>query len=184
MTMTRFTLLLLGVLLFGVLVGASFFIGLSLGNNRSDEIQTDTTSSVPRLAISDSGSPLSEQQIETIRQRFPNITDEQIENLGDRLSGQMPQGDSVQAFRSGGVSGKIEGIQGRIVSLSTSQGQLEVVTNSDTRIQKLTDITLDNLESGLNITVIGSRQESGQLKASTVLVNLDGTETFQNRRRP
>lgn len=182
MAMKRFTILLSGVLFLGALLGASFFTGLSLGNNNSDEIQTNTVSSAPRLATSDSIPSLSEQQMETIRQRFPDITDEQIEAFRDRVSGQMPQGDLRQTFRSGGISGKIEGIQEGIISLSTSQGDLEVATNSDTRIQRLTEVTLDNLEPGLDISVIGLRQESGQVEASTILVNLDGAGVFQDRR--
>ena len=183
MAMTRFGLVLLGVLLLGALLGSAFLLGLSVGNDKLDEIQTPTRFSEASSTTSDSMTSVSEEQLEIIRQRFPNITEEQIDNFRDRFTGQMAQGDPGQGFRPDGISGKIEGIQDRIISLTTSQGQLEIVTNSDTKIQRLSEITLDNLESGLNITIIGLRQESGQIEASTILVTPDGTGIFQDRRR-
>ena len=110
------------------------------------------------------------------------LTEEQLNQFREGMRGQFGQGQGTGAFAGlGGLTGKIEKIEGDIITLNTSQGQRQARLGDDTTIQMFVEDTLAGLQIGMRVTVLGQRVE-GKVEAQSINVIPESTDgLFGNR---
>lgn len=84
------------------------------------------------------------------------------------------QGQSPFGALRGGQVGTVEKVEGNKLTLNTASGVVEVALSPDTTVSKTATGTLSDIQPGLQVTVTGQRDESGVLKASTVVIVPEG----------
>lgn len=84
-------------------------------------------------------------------------------------AGGQEQGSAARARGAGEVTG----VQDNSISLTTSEGPLQVLVNDDTVLRKVTTLTLDELQPGEQVVVIGDRDPQGNLVARSIQVGVD-----------
>jgi Domain of unknown function (DUF5666) len=73
-----------------------------------------------------------------------------------------------------GAFGSLTKIDGNTLTLTTAQGQVTVYVGSDTSIQKTTTGTLSDLHEGQSLTVTGNQDASGNITATSIMVQPQG----------
>jgi hypothetical protein len=81
------------------------------------------------------------------------------------------------ARMGGGILGTIETIEGDTLVLTTQEGRLRVRATDTTLIEKYSLVGVDQLETGEQVTVSGSRDDDGSITARSI-------RTLQQRRLP
>jgi len=133
-----------------VAVGAgAFYGGMKYGENR----------------IMQDPAALLQQMREGMGGQFP----------GGGMRGQFPGGGKTGTTEqdtgglvAGGTLGTIQRIEGSIITLSTEEENIEVVTSDTTFIQKMMDVGLEALEVGENVIVTGSENADGTISARSI----------------
>jgi hypothetical protein len=148
MSTKAFFMLLLGVLVVGGVIGGAFAGGIVLGRNQAGS--KEETSATPTL------------DFEQLRQQFQ----------GQR--GTPAPGDFAAGLGRNTMAGTIEKIEGDTMTVNTQQGPLTVKLTADVPVQKTTQTTIKDLSAGMQVTVMGQRDESGTLQASTIVVGTTG----------
>ena len=98
------------------------------------------------------------EELQLLREQFQRQT-------GDDLRGQsggFPGG--------GGLTGTVEELEENVITVNTGQGSFRTVINEGTVIQRLAVIGSGDLLDGLQVTVIGARNEAGELEATSIFV--------------
>lgn len=90
--------------------------------------------------------------------------------------GQFEHGEEGQG--AGGAArarsaGKVIGIEGDTLTLITDEGEIQVLVNGDTILRQTITLTLDDLQPGEQIIVIGDRDPQGNLVARSIQVGVD-----------
>ena len=131
--------------------------------------------------------PDDQEELNQLRQRIQSgeITQEELAELrqqfqgGRGAPGQFGQGGpGGQGFGGGGLTGTIESIEGGRITLNTSQGPLQATVGEETTIQMLAQGALDDLEAGVQITVIGPLGEDGSVQAVSLFIAPEDGEGF------
>ena len=105
--------------------------------------------------------------------------------------GQFPGGGNSSTYNGsvagygvgGGTTGTVSGISGNVITLTTTNGSVEqVYTNSSTRIEKIatTTLSLSDITTGENISVIGRRGQSGSVNATSIIIGSFQIADFQS----
>ncbi len=109
---------------------------------------------------------------------------EDLEELGE-LAAQFP-GDSSGGALLGGAGGAsmigtVQALDGNRLLLDTPVGPLEATVGDDTSILSISEAegTLEDLTSGLRVTLTGERSEEGLLEATSVRVVPEGLQIPQ-----
>lgn len=138
----EFISLILVFLVFGVITGGAFVGGLSMGERRG-------------RAQAQAQQELSSQATTTVRsQAQPTGT---AQNSGS-------QGFSA----GGGITGTIEKIEGDIITVSSTQGSVQVTVGQTTIIQKSSVVPLKELQPGQRLTIVGQRADDGTTRARSI----------------
>ena len=101
--------------------------------------------------------------------------------FGQRQGGQGESGGGPdgQDFTGAPVlTGTVEKVDGKVVTVNTPQGPLQAAVGADTNIQKITQGTLEDLVVGVRVTVIGRRGEDGTVLAEFITITLEGAPGF------
>jgi hypothetical protein len=77
-------------------------------------------------------------------------------------------GQEGAARLGGGILGTIEVIEGDILMVNTQEGTLEVRTTDTTLIEKYSSVGVEDLESGEQVMVSGSRNDDGSVAARSI----------------
>lgn len=77
----------------------------------------------------------------------------------------------------GGILGTIEAIEGDTLVVTTQEGTLRVRATDTTLIEKYSSVGVDQLETGEQVTVSGSRNDDGSVTARSI-------RTLQQRQLP
>jgi hypothetical protein len=86
-----------------------------------------------------------------------------------------PSGSNAPSPRQGGgANGTLTKIDGNTLSLNTQQGQIIVNISANTAIQKTVAGSLDDLQTGQILTVMGTADTSGNIAASSIAVRPQG----------
>ena len=88
---------------------------------------------------------------------------------------------SRSQFGQGGLTGVIEKMDGNTVTINTFQGALPATLEEDTTIGRFTEGVLEDLQTGMRITVVGQRGEDGTIIARSVLLNPEDAFSFFDR---
>ena len=200
--MKAFTILIVGALVLGAGIGGGVIAFTSLGGAPSGEqAQPD----FPRPAtISRAPEPVAEAaqsqastdgaggapavpstspgELAQLRERFRSgdLSQEELAELrqqfqgGDRFRGPGGAGGGAR------IVGTIDGIDGGSLSVNTSEGVLTAIVGGDTTINITSEGGVDRLETGIQVSAFGERDESGTLAASIITV-ISGDGDGQSR---
>lgn len=70
----------------------------------------------------------------------------------------------------GGVSGTVKSVEGQTVIVTTQNGETKVQLAQDTMVQKMTGGTIQDIQPGQRVMVIGQADSSGVVTARSVQV--------------
>jgi hypothetical protein len=76
-----------------------------------------------------------------------------------------------------GASGTLTKIDGNTLTLTTAQGEVIVYVGAETFIQQTRAGTLADLKDSQSLTVIGNRDDSGNITATSIIIQLQGQGT-------
>ncbi len=83
-------------------------------------------------------------------------------------AGNADTGDGAGNAGRGGSMGRIESIEGNVITVSAQQEQLMVTVTEATKYQKLVEGKLGDLQVGGNIIVRGERDANGRVTAANI----------------
>jgi hypothetical protein len=164
-----FLLFLVAALALGGSLSGAFVGGVAVGKGQGKG-EAVAQSSVPPQPTSASGQgftgDITPDQLSQLRQQFQ----EQLGGGGGEFGG----GGRLGGRRGGGLTGPIETIEGSTLTITTSQGPLQATIGADTTIRTFTQGTLEDLRTGLQVTVVGARGEDGTVQARSILITPEG----------
>ena len=139
--------------------------------------------------------PDGQNQFAQLRQRIQSgeITQGELAELrqqAQRRFGQGSFGGDGQRVPGGGglggglagrasLTGTIDKIDGATVTVNTPQGPLEINVDEETIIQTFAEGTLEDLQAGMRVTVIGQSNEDGKILARSILMVPERFGSFQ-----
>ena len=138
---------------------------------------------LPRSPGGQSAGQLSQEDLIELRQRIQSgeASLEELARIREQFQGRFGQGTGGdgRGFPEGSVlAGTIESVEGNTVTVDTPQGLLQAMVGADTTIQKTDQGTLDDLEVGVQVTVIGQRGEDGAVQAVSISILPEGSDRF------
>ncbi len=159
-----FMLLLVAVMVLGGGLGGAFAGGMALGKSQGKEAALNA---LPAQAPSDPSQQLPGQ-----------FTPEQLQQFRQQFQDQAGRGGALGGAGRSGLAGSIETIEGNTVTINTAQGPLQAIISADTTIQMSVAGTVDDLKTGLRVTVIGQRGEDGTVTARSIIIAPEGADGF------
>lgn len=87
---------------------------------------------------------------------------------GQFPGGQSPSGAQGQMFR--GTSGTVSSLNGDTLVLTTDQETTTIVLTDDTVVERTVEATRSDLQPGQSVTVMGQRDDQGNLTATTIQI--------------
>lgn len=138
--------LLIPVLIFGLGVGAAFAAGIAFQQSRPP--QAAAAAVQPSTASGSSGGAASAGSAQ------------------DRSA----QAGTAGMMGRGTLSGTVEKVEGRTITLTTQQGSSQVVLQDGASIQRMQEASLEDLKQGARITVSGERKDDGSFAASSLQI--------------
>ena len=106
---------------------------------------------------------------------------EDLEELAAQFPGAVSGGAPLSGADGPSMIGTVQGLDGNSLVLNTPVGPLEATVGDDTSILSISEAggTLEDLTSGLRVTITGERNEEGLLEATAVRVVPDGLQIPQ-----
>jgi len=146
--------LLVAVVVLGGVIGGAFAGGMAIGKSQGREE--------------------ADQEWQNRLGQFPSRFGEEGAQPGTADPGfQFPGG----FLGRGGTVGEVEKIEDNVLTLSTLEGTIQVLTSDSTTIQKMGEGVLADILPGDRITVSGERNEDGSIEATNIFITLSsGTE--------
>ena len=139
--------------------------------------------------------PDGQNQLAQLRQRIQSgeITQEELgefrqqarRRFGQGSFGGDGQGVPGRGGLGGGLAGRasltgtIDKIDGATVMVNTPQGPLETKVDEETIIQTFAEGTLEDLQAGMRVIVIGQNSEDGNILARSILMVPERFGSFQ-----
>jgi hypothetical protein len=101
----------------------------------------------------------------------------------DRQSPGLSSGDpAMPSFPGrGGVSGTLEKVEVNVATITTAEGPVEVILGEDTSISRISQATVDDLQPGMQLTVMGPAGEGGRVEAVSVVISPEEMESTPGR---
>lgn len=97
---------------------------------------------------------------------------------------QDPASDDPAAQRfpgRGGASGIVEKVEGEVLTITTTEGPVEVILAEDTGISRISEASVDELQPGVQVTVMGPAGEDGRVEGVSVIISPEGIESLPAR---
>ena len=106
---------------------------------------------------------------------------EDLEELAAQFPGAVSGGAPLSGADGPSMIGTVQALDGNSLVLNTPVGPLEATVGDDTSILSIseTEGTLEDLTSGLRVTITGERNEEGLLEATAVRVVPEGLQIPQ-----
>ena len=76
-------------------------------------------------------------------------------------------------------AGEVTSIEGDTLTLTTAEGPIQILVNGDTVLRQVITLTLDELQPGEQVIVIGDRDPQGNLVARSIQVGVDFRQDHQ-----
>lgn len=170
MNSKAFVLLVVAILVLGGGLGGAFAGGVVVDKGQNEEAPVN---SLPQTPSNQTQTPFDPSQ----------LSQEELDQLREQFQGQRPGGGGTGGGGTGfggigGLTGTIDGIEGNVVTVSTSQGPLVATVGADTTVQMTVQGSLEDLEPGVQVTVIGQRGEDGTVQAVTIIILPEGGGLF------
>lgn len=185
MSTKSFTGLLIAVVALGGGLGASFAGGIAVGKN---QVEASTIPPTAQLVAPTNSEPTADDSVDAVADQLQDLRErisrgeqpsaEELQLLREQFQGQTRGGFGAQGggFGGGGgaLTGTIEGLEGNVITVNTDQGPLRAVVDDETVIQRLAVIGSDDLLDGLQVTVVGTRNDAGEVEATSIFVVPEG----------
>ena len=193
MSTKAFMTLLIAVVLLGAGLGGAFAGGIALGKSQGDgETPSTVLSTTPPGSGQQAPSDTGVQSLDQLRQRLQSgeITQEELAEFRQQFQGQGGSAAGGGGFAGGGglfggrggggggLVGTIEKVEGNVVTVTTQQGPLIATIGTDSTIQVFAEGTLDDIQAGASVTIIGQPGEDGTVNAVSITINPEGTLGF------
>ena len=179
-----FSLLLTLTLVLGGVLGGAFAGGVALGKSQAPNSE--------RSVAAGAGDG----------QRSPGQFNRERPGQGGAFGGRSPSGagsSGLQGFQGGaqdgpgrrgfggrggrpGVSGTVAGIEGGQLTVTTPEGPVAVHVTPETTFQKVIQATLEDVQEGGQIRVVGRPGDDGVIRARSITLVPEGVEAFPGRR--
>lgn len=143
------------IILIGLAAGAGFWGGMQYQSNQAEQVRNDFFNARGQM---DNG-------------QFPN-------QMGASGDGQRQDRVPPSGFGDG-TTGIIKTIQGDTLTISTAQDVTTVNLSDTIRINKSETGTLDDLQTGVRITIIGQSDSNGTILANEITI-LNGDDTVMS----
>lgn len=157
--------------------------------SQGQSIQGESGSSSVQVPPPTSGQPspgpqLGQEDLAELRQRLQSgeVSQEELAQLRERFQGRLGQrqsGDTEGFAGGGGLAGTIESVERNVVTLNTLEGQAQAAVVDGTSIQVYTEGALEDLRTGMQVTVVGQRGEDGSVIATSVSILPEGSQDFR-----
>ena len=181
-----FIALIIAVLVIGLSIGGAFAGGIAIGKSQdSDSPPSIQTASTGPASTQATDGALTAEQLQELRQRIQSgdVIPGELGQFGQQFpggfGGRGGGGAGGFGFGGGGLFGTIEAIEGGEISVNTAQGVLKASVSSDTNIQVFSEGTLQDLLNGMQVTVVGERDEEGNVQATSIVVVPEGGGGFR-----
>ena len=181
-----FFFLVLAALALGVLAGGAMIAVLAPDDSDTQDMSDIVAIPGPGRAGGPQGAAPSESDLQALAQRVRSgeIDPQEMAALRQRLQGQAggiggdpPAGDGG-ALRTpglgGGLVGVIDSLEDGAIVLSGPQSSLEATVGEDTTITIFSQGTLEDLEAGQQVMIVGEPNEDGSFTAVSVIVIPEG----------
>lgn len=186
MNTKSFLLLLAAVLVLGGGLGGAFFGGIAVGKSQDTVPETQVLSAPASVAAAagqqTQGATDQQQSLDQLRQRLQGgeVSDEELAELRQQFQGEGGFAPGGGLFGGGGrgLVGTVEEISDGVITVNTPQGPLQATIGADTTIQVFAEGTAEDIETGVQVTVVGERGEDGNVAASNITVTPGGGEGF------
>ncbi len=160
-----FVLLVVAVLVLGGGLGGAFAGGVAVGKGQNEEAPTNSLPQTPSNQTQTQFDP-------------SQLNQEELDQLREQFQGQRPGFGGTGFGGRAGRSGTIDGVEGNVVTVNTSQGPLVATVGEDTTIQMTVPGSLEDLEPSVQVTVIGERGEDGTVQVVTIVILPEGGGLF------
>lgn len=180
-----FVVLLIIAVIIGVSIGGVFAGGVAFGKASDVEPATALALGGPRPNSTDGAGQGGQGQFsrgpgrptsQGVPQRQPGQFDPPpaiVPPTAEPGSG----GAAVQSFPGrGGLSGTIENIEGNVVTIATTEGPVAATINETTSISQISAASVDDLQPGMQVTVMGPAGEDGSVAAADVVITPEGLD--------
>ncbi|MBI4338910.1 MAG: hypothetical protein HY680_03055 [Chloroflexi bacterium] len=179
-----FVALLIVLVVWGGTVGAAFAGGVAMGKGKAEGSATpvvaprpsptpqaqatgQTPGGGPGFFQGQDGAPLSQDQLDQLRQQFQN---RQGAGGGAQASSTPGAGGSGALLGRGGLAGIVDRIEGSTITITTAQGPLTAKIGTNTTVEVIATGTLASVTAGARVQVTGQRDADGTLQARTITV--------------
>ncbi len=197
--MKAFILLLVVVVIIGGSVGGAFIGGVAVGKGQEEgppvavlEVpgRSDAAGSTAAGATTEPGGfqQLSPEQVANFRQQAQSgeLSAEDLARLRQQFGGGQAGAGAAAGGAGGdftpgggfrpGLTGTVKGVEGNEITISTAQGDLVATIGEETTIRLIDDGAIADLLEGMSVTVVGARDESGAIEATTITAAPEGVE--------
>lgn len=86
----------------------------------------------------------------------------------------VPFGDAGgaggQAVTERGANGTVESLEGDTLQLTTAEGEITVTLTDETVLSRTTTVERSELQAGAQVTVIGERDDAGDITAAVIQI--------------
>ena len=183
-----FSLLLTLTLVLGGVLGGAFAGGVALGKSQAPD--------------SEGSAPAGARDGQRPSGQFNRERPGQSGSFGDRSrsgadssgrqglrggdQGGPPDGRERRGFGGQGgrpgVSGTVAGIEGGQLTVTTPEGPVVVHLTPETTFQKVNQATLEEVQEGVRVRVVGRPGDDGVIQARSIMLVPEGVEAFPGRR--
>ncbi len=93
-------------------------------------------------------------------------------------SGFVPFGNAAggQGAAGRGANGTVESLEGDTLQLTTTEGEITVTLTEETVLSRTTAVVRSDLQAGAQVTVIGERDDSGDITAAVIQILADAPQ--------
>ncbi len=85
-------------------------------------------------------------------------------------------GFAAAAGFGGGAFGTLTSVDGSELKIESPAGVITVKLTDDTTLREISDVSVEDLATGIRITVAGARDDSGTIEASTITIIPEGVD--------
>lgn len=162
-----FIQMLIAVIVLGGALGGIFIGGIITGRGQGNEMIVTAPSPGP---ASQDGTP----NVAAIIERFQSgeLNADDIDEIREQVQARLGQAGSGRgaAIFGSGLTGMVEEIDGKQITIRTRQGDLEITVEAEATIRALQEAPLSSIQPGEIIAVVGDRNESGRVDASQITI--------------
>ena len=92
--------------------------------------------------------------------------------------GRAAEGTAQANANRGGAAGTVQGLEGDVLTITTSRGELTAMLSESTRVFQVSETDRESIEAETGVRVVGSRNPEGGIAAQSVIIVPEGAENL------